>query len=637
MSTLLVIQGPNVGVKHRLGKVTSIGRAPENTIQLADSKSSRFHCEIRRQGRAYTIYDRDSRNGVHVNGAPVTEKLLRKNDEIAIGSSVFSYDSDYDLKNTSFSNKLVYFSSPDAETIYSSDIKSADLKPASPDEAKALEALQSMARLFAADGTEFPVKLQAALESMKRLFNAAAGCIMLWDEVLKELQPIVTSADVEELTVSNQILKDVLHQKQAILTSNIVLDSRQGMNAVNDEKNSSVICVPLLAGEDVSGVLYLALENLNECRLEDIRVLQSVAGLAGAAIRNAQKSVLSFEEPEETPPSPVLIGASPSFQMALDLVDRVAPHDSSVLLVGETGTGKELIARTIHNRSPRAKYPFVALNCAAIPESLVESELFGHERGAFTGAVRLAIGKVEAAHGGTLFLDEIGEMSISVQPKLLRFLQEMVFYRVGGTKPVQVDVRVIAATNRNLRQAVADKTFREDLLYRLNVVTIESPPIRARREDIRLLVEHFLRKHARALNKNIFGITDSAMVALEKYHWPGNVRELENCIERAVLLSSSGIIGPDRFTMDFAFDRASGETASEATRPLPGTRPEESALSLESLSLKEMEKKLIRRALSNCGGNQVKAAQLLEIHRNTIRKKIQEYEIDLSEFDRKES
>jgi len=637
MSTLLVIQGPNVGVKHRLGKVTTIGRDAKNTIELADSQSSRFHCEIRRQGRAYTIYDRESRNGVYVNGAEVTEKLLRRNDEIAIGSSVFAYDSDYDLKNTSFSNKLVYFSCPDAETIYSGEIKSSDLRPVSAEEAKALKALESLAQLFAIDGGEFPDKLQATLEDLMHLFRAAAGCIMLWDEVLKELQPIVTSSEGEELTVSNQILKDVLHQKQSILTSDIVLDSRHGKKAADEERYKSVICIPLLAGEDVAGVLYLALENLGDCRLEDIRMLQSAAGLAGAAIRNAQTRKLSAKETKEEAGGPELIGASPSFQMVLDQVDRVAPHSSSVLLVGETGTGKELIARTIHNRSPRAKYPFVALNCAAIPEGLVESELFGHERGAFTGAVRSAIGKIESAHGGTLFLDEIGEMSLAVQPKLLRFLQEMVFYRVGGTKPSQVDVRVIAATNRNLRLAVEEKTFREDLLYRLNVVTIELPPIRARREDIRLLSEHFLKKHALAMNKNIFGITDSAMVALEKYHWPGNVRELENCIERAVLLSSSGIIGPERFTMDFAFDRTSGETGGEATRPLPGTHPEESMIDSETLSLREMEKRLIRRALASCGGNQVKAAQLLEIHRNTIRKKIQEYKIDLSDFSRKEA
>jgi formate hydrogenlyase transcriptional activator len=232
-----------------------------------------------------------------------------------------------------------------------------------------------------------------------------------------------------------------------------------------------------------------------------------------------------------------IVGRSAALRAVLDQVETVAPTESTVLILGETGTGKELIARAVHNFSSRQDRPFVRLNSAAIPSGLLESELFGHEKGAFTGAIAQRIGRFELAHGGTLFLDEVGDISLELQPKLLRVLQEQEFERLGGTRTMRVDVRVIAATNADLEQKLADKQFRDDLYYRLNVFPIVIPPLRDRREDIPVLVRHFVQKYGRRMKKEIETIPTQAMKALSEYDWPGNVRELENFIERLVILS----------------------------------------------------------------------------------------------------
>jgi formate hydrogenlyase transcriptional activator len=237
-----------------------------------------------------------------------------------------------------------------------------------------------------------------------------------------------------------------------------------------------------------------------------------------------------------------LIGSSAKFRAVLDDIDMVAPVDSAVLIQGETGTGKELIARALHEGSPRRKNRFVALNCAAIPSALLESELFGHERGAFTGAVAQTIGRFQAADRGTLFLDEIGDLPLELQPKLLRALQEKQVERLGGGRTLPVDVRVVAATNQDLRHMVQEKQFRADLYYRLNVFPITLPPLRERREDIRALVEHFVRKFAREQGKTVDTIPDAVLAALENYDWPGNIRELQNVIERGVVMTSGCVL-----------------------------------------------------------------------------------------------
>jgi DNA-binding NtrC family response regulator len=304
-----------------------------------------------------------------------------------------------------------------------------------------------------------------------------------------------------------------------------------------------------------------------------------------------------------------IIGASPAMQQVFDAVLQVAPSRASVLIAGESGTGKELIAAAIHEHSPRAKKPFVKLHCAALAESLLESELFGHERGSFTGAVGRREGRFEQADGGTLFLDEIGEISPAIQVKLLRFLQEHEFERVGGNQTIKVDVRVITATNRNLLQRVKDRQFREDLYYRLNVVNIEMPPLRARPSDIPLLASHFLAKYARENGKQVDGFTDEALAQLANYEWPGNVRELENAIERAVVVGKKPRIGVE----DFAAGIATAQKRPDGMPAIPGAK------------MDELERYAILKTLEHTGGSTSRAAEILGISPRTIQYRLQQY------------
>jgi DNA-binding NtrC family response regulator len=304
-----------------------------------------------------------------------------------------------------------------------------------------------------------------------------------------------------------------------------------------------------------------------------------------------------------------IIGVSPAMQQVFDTVLQVAPSRASVLIAGESGTGKELIAAAIHEHSPRAKRPFVKLHCAALAESLLESELFGHERGAFTGAVGRREGRFEQADGGTLFLDEIGEISPSTQVKLLRFLQEHEFERVGGNTTIKVDVRIITATNRNLLQRVKEGQFREDLYYRLNVVSVEMPPLRGRPSDIPLLASHFLRKYSAENGKTIEGFTDDALAKLANYSWPGNVRELENAVERAVVVCKKPRIGVE----DFIASIASANKRPDGMPEIPGSKME------------DIERYAILKTLEMTGGSTSRAAEILGISPRTIQYRLQQY------------
>ncbi len=304
-----------------------------------------------------------------------------------------------------------------------------------------------------------------------------------------------------------------------------------------------------------------------------------------------------------------LVGKSTSMQRLFELVKKVAPAKTSVLLSGESGTGKELVARALHHLSPRVSGPFIAVNCGAIPETLLESELFGHVKGAFTGAVSERDGLFAAAEGGTLFLDEIGELSTAMQVRLLRVLQERKVKKVGGTQEEEFDVRVVTATNRDLEAEVERGAFRRDLFYRLNVIQLTLPPLRARRDDIPLLVEHFLKKHAASINRAVFGINPDAMAALCDYDYPGNVRELENLIERAVTLETGGRV--TRESLPSLAPRKKTEPAAPDDFPTDG-------VDLERL-VSEFERGLIDKALAKSGGVRKEAAKLLNISFRSLR------------------
>jgi two-component system, NtrC family, nitrogen regulation response regulator GlnG len=328
-----------------------------------------------------------------------------------------------------------------------------------------------------------------------------------------------------------------------------------------------------------------------------------------------------------------LIGRHSRMQEIYKAIGRIAASDVTVLLRGESGTGKELVARAIHHYSRRAGRPFVAVSCAAIPATLLESELFGHERGAFTDAKERKLGKFELAHGGTMFLDEVGDMPPELQTKLLRALQERSFERVGGQEPIRVDVRILAATNRELEALIKEGKFRDDLYYRLNVVELELPPLRERRRDIPLLVDHFLAKYSDDLGQRI--VAPEALDRLVGYEWPGNVRELENVIQRAMVMATGGVILPEHLPIGAV--SAAASVAIDATlediierRLLDCVRGlrEHASANLYDLMVGLVEKPLFRAVLRETGGNQVRAAQLLGINRNTLRKKLKEHGID---------
>ena len=334
--------------------------------------------------------------------------------------------------------------------------------------------------------------------------------------------------------------------------------------------------------------------------------MTAVAGIASLAFDNVRHWEKLRQENQELRAVIELehnmVGGSPAMRKVFDFIRRVAPTDSTVLIQGESGTGKELVARAVHRNSSRAERPFIAINCAAIAESLLESELFGHEKGAFTGAAAQKKGKVEVAEGGTLFLDEIGELAPGLQAKLLRVLQEREFERLGGTKPIKLNIRLVAATNRNLSEAVKAGSFRNDLYYRLNVVALNVPPLRERREDISVLADHFAAKASRKCGMRAKPLSSEALGCLMHYDWPGNVRELENALERALVLGSTDSILPD--------DLPEAVLEAGATTPASTDRYHG--------SIKETKKQLILQALHRANGSYIEAAKALGMHPNSL-------------------
>jgi Nif-specific regulatory protein len=403
--------------------------------------------------------------------------------------------------------------------------------------------------------------LEPALAALAKYLNMNYGTVTLLNRTTQEIQIVaahgLTPAQIRRgrYRLGEGVTGRVIQTGEPIIIprkseSTLLLD-RTGRGKRPD---TSFICVPIQYGSRVIGALSVDTPQESETELHsDARLLLVVGSMIAEAVRLRWEAMEERDRLMEEnlqlrqelrgrfhPHN--LVGASHEMQQVYDQIAQVAPSDASVLILGETGTGKELIARAIHYSSPRAQGPFVRVHCAALPESLVESELFGHVRGAFTGAVRDRQGRFEAANGGTLFLDEIGDISPAVQVKLLRVLQEREFERVGDTTPIRVNVRVVAATHRDLAAMVASGRFREDLYYRLNVFPIYVPPLRNRRSDIPLLVDHFLNIYAKQSGKHVRGITPDALDRMMAYSWPGNVRELENAVERAVLVCDGPLI-----------------------------------------------------------------------------------------------
>jgi len=465
--------------------------------------------------------------------------------------------------------------------------------------------------------------LQAIAQKAAAVLRSEASSVLLLD---KRRNRLVFRAAVgdrgaaligEEFDASLGIAGDVASTGKATIVPN-VRESKEffrGIDAKSAFQTHGLIAAPMVWRGRIVGVVEV-LNKIGEGVFgeDDLTLLQVFANLAANAARNAAAHETVVKENRGLRQSlrvqSPIIGNSAALRQVTDLVNRVAGSNATVLLLGETGTGKELTARQIHNASPRKDRPFIAINCAALPETLLESELFGHEKGAFTGAHAEKMGRFELAEGGALFLDEIGDISLSTQVKLLRVLQEKEIVRVGGTKTISTDARIIAATNRDLREAVEKGTVREDLYYRLNVFPIELPPLRQRREDIPLLVEHFVNVGAEQLACPKPVVGDDAMALLAGYNWPGNIRELQNVMERAVLLADGNTMAAGHLPREIVGDQPLSQN-TDAESPLRG-----------------YEKAMIVKSLRESGWNQSKAARALGISRDNLRYRIKKYGIE---------
>ena len=403
---------------------------------------------------------------------------------------------------------------------------------------------------------------------------------------------------------------------------------KTGSRSDFDCKDISFLCVPIKIGNEVVGTLSADTSFSAKLLFQDIlRLLSIVASMIAQAVRLRQSALeeskrlraenirLQEELKDRFRPANI-IGNSRAMQGVYNLIAQVSRSETTVLIRGENGTGKELVAHAIHYNSQRAHKPFILVNCAALPETVIESELFGHEKGAFTGAVALRKGRFELAHGGTIFLDEIGDLTPTTQIRLLRVLQEREFERVGGTQTIKVDVRVIAATNRDLERLIAGNQFRQDLYYRLNVFPIHLPPLRERKSDILLLADNFVEKYSRLNHKNIRRISTPAIDMMMAYHWPGNVRELENCLERAVLLSNDDVIHGHHLPPTLQTAEASG-TIPRGTL---------------NAALESVERELIQDALKSSRGNMAKASRALGLTERIMGLRVKKYGINIKRF-----
>ena len=484
--------------------------------------------------------------------------------------------------------------------------------------------------------------LQLAMERAVELLDVESASIILLDQERQELYFKVaddTRVDHEQrlrevrFPATRGIAGWVIQEGQSTIVPDVDSDPRhyREVDAHTGTKTRSIICAPLRTKEQIIGVLEAINKRQGVFTTEDVRLLEAFANQLALALENARliqelqaaRERLSEENQylRDVIGQPIqfetIVGESPAMQEVYRLVERVLNTETTVLITGESGTGKELITRVIHYQGPRAKGPFIAVNCAAIPESLLEAELFGYERGAFTGATQRKPGRFELAAGGTLFLDEIAEMSSVLQAKLLRVLQEKQFERVGGTETLTTDARIIAATNQDPARLVTEGRFREDLFYRLNVFPIPLPPLRERREDIIPLAMHFLRRYSQKLRKEIVGISREALGLLERYAWPGNIREVENAIERAVILCQGRMVTAQELPRDVREHLRTPVLSSDAFRLPPG-----------GLILADLEKELIRQALEQTHQNKSHAAKLLGLSRTQLRTRMRHYRLE---------
>ncbi len=613
---LEALKGPREGeaFSFAVGEIT-IGRDPSNQVSLLDKLVSRRHCVVRTDGTSYQIVDLGGPNRTFVNGEAVQEKTLVPGDQIRVGNSMFVLRGGEQGSSTAAGTETLGDSATfvlrKQDALYLQSAQGGANLPATARTVRDLKVLVDFSRaLNAVEGVA--ALEEKVLDAVLEVSPAERAALVYMDDVADGFAGVVGRARHVEgeqlIPVSRTILTRVLKENVAVISNDI-----EGDDALRDAESLvtarvlSVLAVPLEVQGRVLGAIYLDARAYGaRFDVELLELITALGNVAALALENARHlEWLGVERQrleEELKIEHDMVGESEALDTVKQFVGRVAPQDSTVLIYGESGTGKELVARAIYQNSARANKPFVAINCAAITDTLLESELFGHEKGAFTSAVAMKKGKLEMAEGGTVFLDEIGELAPGVQAKLLRVLQEHEFERVGGVRTIPLDVRVIAATNRDLKEASEKKEFRLDLYYRLNVVSVKMPALRDRRKDIPILANFFVKRCAEKMKRGVRGISAEARACLMAYDWPGNVRELENAIERAVVLGSSEMILPEDLPESIV--EHAGPDGRAATALHDGVR--------------EAKKALIERAIDQANGNYTEAAKILGVHANHL-------------------
>ena len=521
-------------------KITTIGRSADNDVVLDMVGVAACHAHIIYDGKGFVLSEADKHAEVLVNGRRRKTQQLADQDSVRIGPAqlVFSLFDEV---------------APDSDQVTRDTVNAAALE--------AMEKLEAFSeRLF---GTyEVERLLEQVMDDVIELSRADKGFLILLDgdlPTVKVARNIERKAlDQNQVAFSDSIVQKVLASRRAVIVSDALHDREfSGSTSIINLRLCSVMAVPLMNRGTQLGLIYVGNDNIvnlfRPYQLDVLRVFATQASLviANALLVNELKGDKARLEKELADTRfGEIIGSCDSMRDIYAKINKVSSTDINVLVDGETGTGKELIAKEIHKRSNRAKGPFVTINCGAIPENLLESELFGHMRGAFTGAVATTVGKFQAADGGTLFLDEVGEMPMALQVKLLRAIQEKQITRVGDSRPMTINIRILAATNRDLAIEVKEGRFREDLFYRLNVVKLTLPPLRKRGEDVVLIGRYLLQRYGKEFGSSVRGFTTDAMRAMRQYEWPGNIRELENRIKKAIVFADGPLLGPELLDLD---------------------------------------------------------------------------------------
>ena len=618
MPFLLLLKDGVPQIKLSLGRSTAIGRSSECEIQVPDLKVSRRHALIYINNSEYCLKDLESENGTFLNGSKINQlSHIKDGDEIQVGDHLFIFNPPFELLHEHEGDRSVILVDEDLESSYEAET-STGKSSFSPQDFDSLKTIYDLILKTILE-LDPATLLKSLMDRLMDYFSADRGYILEYNQRTNNYKPLIVRSEKQNMALSRVLLNKAVQEKTPLLIHNAMEDfSFAARKSIIKYQLCSVMLVPLIFNDEIMGIIQLDKKVKNSFDKNALSHLTLISEFAASALSNARKydnekkRNININRLKDNKTE--FIGKDPAVLSLLDKAKKAASSDARIIITGESGTGKELIARLIHETSPRSDKPWISVNCGAIPETLFESEFFGHEKGAFSGAVKQKKGCFELADGGTLFLDEVSEMKPQMQVKLLRALQEGRFYRVGGENPISVDVRVVSATNKDIKTLVKQGLFREDLYYRLNIISLEVQALRERKEDIQILTQYFFEYYCKYNGKKVPDIKPEVFNVLKDYHWPGNVRELQNFIERIVVLN-------DHYTVkvnDIPLEIRSPDLKLESLPPENNLKN----------TIETIEKELIISALEKTDHKKVDAAKILGISRPTLDKKIEIYNIN---------